>query len=464
MAETNVLIYLNQVTIARNGHRILDDLSVQIRSGECWAVVGPVGSGKTTFLRVLAGQVPAPLGTLTRRSTVAFVSFREESGQFSYGRYFYQQRYQATMSDDAPVLRTYLQPPGSLANSALIQELGLVPLLDLSLLKLSNGQTRKARIAKALLQQPALLLLDNPFVGVDAASRADLTAWLGQLTGRGSTLVLVTELNDIPPFATHVLQLGGASWAGPKGAYAARTDRHDSGPVPTLQTPPQPTDFTDVFQLNRVTVRYGERLILDNLTWTVRAGERWALLGPNGVGKSVVLSLLYGDHPQAYANDVSVFGRRRGQSGESIWEVKRRIGFVSPELHLYFPQHLTARQVVLTGLTDTLTAPVKVTSATETDLLELTRYFGVSALLSRPFGTLSTGEQRVILLIRALIKNPPVLLLDEPFQALDDQRIQLARQLLDALPDKTLLFVTHDRRELPDSVDRTFELSRVAST
>lgn len=463
MIEAHVLIELNRVTIARNGHQVLDDLSVQICSGECWAVVGPVGSGKTTFLQVLAGQVPVPSGTLTRHSTVAFVSFREESGQFSYGRYFYQQRYQATMSDDAPVLRTYLQPFGSLVDSALVQLLGLAPLLDLSLLKLSNGQTRKARIAKALLQQPALLLLDNPFVGVDATSRADLTTWLGQLAGR-ATLVLVTEPNDIPSFATHVLQLNGTSWAGPKGAYAARTGRYDSGPVPTLQTPPQPTDFTEVFRLNRVTVRYGERLILENLTWTVRAGERWALLGPNGAGKSVLLSLLYGDHPQAYANDVSVFGRRRGRAGESIWEVKRRIGFVSPELHLYFPQHLTARQVVLTGLTDTVTPPAKVASATETDLVELARYFAVSTLLSRPFGMLSTGEQRVILLIRALIKNPPVLLLDEPFQALDDQRIQLARQLLDALPDKALLFVTHDRRELPDSVDRTFELSRVASS
>lgn len=459
MAAPTVLIELNNVTIVRNSQRILHDVSVQIRSGECWAVVGPVGSGKTTFLRVLAGQIPVPLGKLTKHSAASFVSFKEESRQFSYGSYFYQQRYQATMSDDAPTLQTYLQLANSSADTALIRQLGLEPLLDLSFLKLSNGQTRKARIARALLVRAPLLLLDNPFVGLDRVSRADLTAWLSQLTGHGSTLVLVTSPEEIPPFVTHTLNLEGGSWAGPNESCAAQAGQYDSRPVPALQTAPEPTDFTEVFRLNNVTVRYGERLILNQLNWTVRAGEKWALLGPNGAGKSIVLSLLYGDHPQAYANDVSVFGHRRGKSGESIWDVKRRIGFVSPELHLYFPQHLTARQVVLTGLTDTLTAPRTVSFATETDLAELAQYFGVSALLNRPFGTLSTGEQRLILMIRALIKNPSVLLLDEPFQAFDARSVYLARQLLDALPGKSLLFVTHDRGELPRSVDRSFELS-----
>lgn len=460
MTEKSTLIDLKKATINRNGQQILGELSVQIRLGECWAVVGPTGSGKTTFLQAVAGQIPLAAGTLTRPATVEFVSFREESRQFSYGSYFYQQRYQATMSDSAPVLRAYLQYANSAANELLIQQLGLTALLDVSFLKLSNGQTRKARIAKVLLQRSNALLLDNPFVGLDTDARADLTAWLESLVMRGSTLVLVTEPNDIPDFATHVLTLGGEGkgWAAPKATYTVPTDRPDSMPIPRLQTPAQRSDYTDVFRLNNVTVRYGERLILDNMTWTVRKGEKWAMLGPNGVGKSVVLSLLYGDHPQAYANDVSVFGHRRGKSSESIWDVKRRIGFVSPELHLYFPQHLTARQVILTGLTDTLTVPTKVMPVTEADLTKLAQYFGVSALLNRPFGTLSTGEQRLMLLIRALIKNPPVLLLDEPFQAMDTQHIQLARQLLGTLADKTLIFVTHDRRELPNCVDRIIDL------
>ncbi len=459
MTEKSILIDLNGVAINRNGQRVLSKLSVQIRLGECWAVVGPTGSGKTTFLQAVTGQIPVAAGSLTRQATVEFVSFKEESRQFSYGQYFYQQRYQATMSDGALVVLTYLQYAESAANAFLIQQLGLTALLDVSFLKLSNGQTRKARITKALLQRPTALLLDNPFAGLDTVARADLTAWLKGLVTQGSTLVLVTEPNEIPAFATHVLTLDeGEGWAEPKATYMGPADRHDSRPIPTLQTPSQQTDHTDVFRLNNVTVRYGERLILDNMTWTVRKGEKWAMLGPNGVGKSVVLSLLYGDHPQAYANEVSVFGHRRGKSPESIWDVKRRIGFVSPELHLYFPQHLTARQVILTGLTDTLTVPTKVAPLTEADLTKLADYFGVSTLLNRPLGMLSTGEQRLMLLIRALIKNPPVLLLDEPFQAMDAQHIQLARRLLDTLADKSLVFVTHDRRELPNCVNQIVEL------
>ncbi|MDB5243383.1 MAG: transporter [Spirosoma sp.] len=463
MAEPNVLVALEKVTINRRNEPVLRDLSLQIRAGDCWAVVGKIGSGKTTFLQVLAGQLPAPVGTLTRHAAVSFVSFKEESHRFSYGDYFYQQRYQATMSDTAPIVRQYLQLTESPDDIRLIEQLGLAPLLDLSFIKLSNGQTRKARIAKALLSQSPLILLDNPFVGLDRATRVDLTTWLSSLVGQGSTLVLVTGLEAIPSFVTHVLNLDAGSWAGTNDSYPAKapTGQQNNSPLPVVQTPIKPLDFTDVFRLHNVTVRYGERLILTNLTWTVQAGEKWALLGPNGVGKSVLLSLLYGDHPQAYANDVSVFGHRRGKSNESIWEVKRRIGFVSPELHLYFPLHLTARQVVLTGLTDTLTVPKSVSSATENDLTELAQYFGMFNRLNCPFGTLSTGEQRLTLLIRALIKNPPVLLLDEPFQALDNSSINLARQLLDALPDKSLLFVTHDQRELPSSVDRTFELGFV---
>jgi len=209
-----------------------------------------------------------------------------------------------------------------------------------------------------------------------------------------------------------------------------------------------------------VTVRYGDVVILKAINWTVRAGERWALLGPNGAGKSVLLSLLYGDHPQAYANDVSVFGYRRGKAGESIWDVKRRIGFVSPELHLYFPQSLSVRQVALTGLTDTLTPPKRVSAETETDLINLLTYFGLADTMNRSFGTLSAGEQRLVLVIRAFLKNSPVLLLDEPFQAIDAQHVQLIRQLIDSLTEKTILFVTHDLRELPTSIDQIFSLQR----
>jgi molybdate transport system ATP-binding protein len=424
-----------------------------------------MGSGKTTLLRVMAGQLPVQTGAITRPQSVAFVSFREESNHFSYSNYFYQQRYQATMSDDreggkVPTLRDFLQIDDSAEAFMQVKRLGLEPLLDESLIKLSNGQTRKARIGRALLQQPAVLVMDNPFVGLDAAFRNELTVWLSELVSHGLTLVWVTEPNDIGPFVTHVIALRGGvvQWAGLSREYAFADPVYNVPPLPPLLTPAQPTDFREAFRLGNVTVRYGDKVILNAVNWTVRAGERWALLGPNGAGKSVLLSLLYGDHPQAYANDVSVFGHRRGKTGESIWDVKRRIGFVSPELHLYFPQHLTARQVALTGMTNTLTVPTRIAPETEADLQSLLAYFNLADEANRTFGTLSAGEQRIVLLIRALLKNPAVLLLDEPFQALDAYYSQLSRQLLNSLPHKTMLFITHNRSELPNCIDQFFTI------
>jgi molybdate transport system ATP-binding protein len=213
-----------------------------------------------------------------------------------------------------------------------------------------------------------------------------------------------------------------------------------------------------VLDLRHVSVRYGAKRILEDISWTVRTGERWAVLGPNGSGKTTLLSLVSGDHPQAYANDVRVFGRRRG-TGESIWDVKRRIGLVSPELHLYFTEPLTAGRVAATGFTDTMAAR-PTTPAQEATVRWLLGDFGLADVTDRPFARLSTGQQRLVLLVRALVKEPELLILDEPFQGLDHSTIEHARTWLDAhlRPVQTLVMVTHHPEELPRSVTRVLQL------
>lgn len=466
MSVDDRLFSLNDLSVKRGAETVLVNVSITIDRGQCWAVVGPIGSGKTTLVQVLAGQLPAMRDQLRQRTQATLVSFREESHQFSYTRHFYQQRYQATLVDDqdgkpALTVRGYLAPVWSDEALALVQRMGIEPLLDVEFLKLSNGQTRKARIAKVLLQHPAMLLLDNPFVGLDARFRAELIEWLGELVQNGQPLMLVADETTLPAFVTHVVKLdkGQVAWAGPRVDFVPAIPAGSDWAVPVLQTPPQPADFTEAFRLTDVTVRYGDKKLLEAVNWTVQAGERWALLGHNGAGKSILLSVLYGDHPQAYANQVHVFDHRRGKPGTSIWDVKRRIGFVSPELHLYFPRHLTARQVGLTGLTDTLVVPIRVSAEAQHDLDTLLHYFGIDHLANRTFGTLSTGEQRLTLLIRALLKNAAMLILDEPFQALDARQVALARNLLDSLSRKTIVFVTHDSAELPASINHRADIS-----
>jgi molybdate transport system ATP-binding protein len=304
-----------------------------------------------------------------------------------------------------------------------------------------------------------VLIVDEPFIGLDDGGRTEVRTQLDKLRTEGTRLVLITAPDAIPDWVTHVLELDcqRVAFVGPRPAY--RSKPH--GPRPAAPAPPATPPAgraQPVIELRHVHVSHGGRPILRDVSWTVRARERWAVLGPNGAGKTTLLSLLCGDHPQAYSNDITVFGRRRG-GGESIWDVKRRIGLVSPEMHLYFTEPLSAERAAATGFFDVLVAR-PTTAAQDAAVRELFGYFGVTDLADRPFGRLSSGQQRVVLLIRALVKDPTLLILDEPFQVLDATTQQRARAWIDdrLAADRTVLFVTHNEAELPRSVTRRLRL------
>jgi molybdate transport system ATP-binding protein len=243
-------------------------------------------------------------------------------------------------------------------------------------------------------------------------------------------------------------------WSGPRSDWQPLTTALEED----HETPEVASEREPVIELNDVHVQHGGKKILDGLNWTVRAGERWALVGPNGSGKSTLISLICGDHPQAYSNDVKLFGKPRG-SGESIWDLKRRMGLVSPEIHLYFSEPLTATATAATGFFDVL-AYRKTTPEQEATIRDFFDYFGITTLADRPFARLSTGQQRLVLFIRALVKRPEVLLLDEPFQGLDAPAIAKARSWLDnnLTPDQALIFVSHDPMEIPRCVTKRLTL------
>jgi molybdate transport system ATP-binding protein len=436
------LICCENVTVVRpDGRAAIRDLTWSVRAGETWAVVGPVGSGKTTLLETLLGRRRVTAGTLTRPAgPLAFVPFQEDVGRFSYARHYYQQRFNFVEEPDDVPLREFLGP----AAWPWADRLGLGGRLDQSVIQLSNGQMRRARLARSLAARPEWLLLDDPFLGLDAAGRDDLSIYLDTYVRSGGRLILTADAARVPAWVTHRLELPGP---GPRV-----TPPDQASPPPPIPSP------APVVELRDVTVGYPGRPILDGLTWTVRRGERWAVLGPNGAGKSTLLSLLCGDHPQAYAQDVRLFGRRRG-TGETIWDVKRRVGLSSPELHLYFRTALTAARVAATGFHDVLTDR-PTTPAQDARVACLFGELGIGPLLNRPFNQLSTGEARLVLLVRAVVKEPELLILDEPFQAIDSATARAARRWLDRVltPDQALVFVTHHAEEIPDSVTRTLRL------
>lgn len=476
---SDVVFRLDRATVVRpTGETVFADLSWEIRGGETWAIVGPVGAGKTALtdvllgrLRVTSGSAEWPLLERLRAAgraatfpseVIGRVAFKEESRLFSYGRHYYQQRFNFIEPDDDLTLDQFLRSgtgATDAATSAVATRLGIEHLRPLSLIKLSNGQTRRARIAKALLAHPELLILDEPFIGLDAAGRREVADMLRQLQseGVGVGLVLITHPDTVPGWVTHVLVLEDRriTFSGFREEFAARpTAPTTSSRVSEVARP----TAEPIIELRDVSVVHGGKPILDRVTWTVRAGERWAVLGPNGSGKTTLLSLLCGDHPQAYSNDVWVFGRRRG-SGESIWDVKRKIGLVSPEMHLYFSEPLTADRAAATGFFDVLVSR-PTTPEQDAAVRELFAFFEISELAARPFGRLSTGQQRIVLLIRSLVKDPPLVILDEPFQVLDARTVEKARAWIDdrLAPDRTVLFVTHNEAELPLTIKRRLRL------
>jgi len=447
----------DNATIARVGvGPVVHDLTWTIEPGRTWAVVGPVAAGKTSVVEALQGKHQIAAGALHRPDidparAVAVVGFREDSWRFSYSRHYYQQRFNFIEPNDDRTLADFL----GTAPDDLTDRLGLNGLFDRSLIQLSNGQMRRARLARALHRRPTLLVLDDPFCGLDAAGRADVSALLGGLVAAGQDVLLVCPADAVPPWVSDVLELtaGRVTWRGPRRDY--RTPAVASKDVKPPSQPPGDV----ILDLKDVTVRYGDVAVLDRVTWAVRAGERWAVLGPNGSGKTTLLSLLCGDHPQAYSNAVTLFGQRRG-TGESIWDIKRRVGLLSPELHLYFTEPLTAEQAAGTGFHDGLVAK-RLTGGQRERLRMLFAEVAPAVPLDRPFARLSSGEQRLALLVRALVKEVPLLILDEPFQALDPATMARARSWLDRHlgPSQTLLFVTHHAAELPASVTHRLTLS-----
>ena len=469
-ANSLPLIEINHLTFSRlTGPPILKDLSWTIREGETWAMVGPVGAGKSTLAALLCGKHLVPTGSIrwplidrlrelgrsvnSPSEVIKHVSFREESRLFSYSGYYYQQRFEFADIDAPLTLEQFLRQGSSASDEevhSVAGRLGVEACLSRAFMKLSNGQSRRARIARALLAKPELLILDDPFLGLDTAGRTDVADFLGNLVVSGLRLILITPQDALPSWVTHMLTLRREA-----ASVAPTASTSNTGIFASVS---QETHDEIPIELRNVTVAHGGQEILRDVNWTVKTGERWAVLGPNGSGKTTLLSLLCGDHPQAYCNDVRLFGRRRG-TGESIWDVKRRVGLVSPELHLYFTAPLSAARTAATGFFDVLTDRL---TTLEQDAVIRTLFdqFGISALANRPFAQLSTGEQRLVLLVRALVKRPPLLILDEPFQGLDTHTMEMIRDWLDGNlgADQTLLVVSHHAEEIPGSVTRRLRL------
>jgi molybdate transport system ATP-binding protein len=335
----------------------------------------------------------------------------------------------------------------------LLETFGLGNLVDSFVINLSNGEQRKLELVRALAEKPDLLVLDNAYTGLDSSARPLLTEMLETLIARGQTLVMTgLELSDFPPSVNRFFALNKEK----SGMVSLPNEISTSNlqPVELQHETPAWADseYNELVYLNDVSLQYGERKILDRINWMIKAGERWSLSGPNGSGKTSLLNLIFADNPKAYGCNIRLFGKQKG-TGESIWDIKARIGFVSPELHQYLPQHQSVIDVICSGFSEaegTFKNPTGYQRDVARRWLKTLNYAEIAGKL---FGELSTSSQRIVLLLRTLIKNPPLLILDEPFQGLDAARVRLLKNLLNRIAGESnsaMIFVTHIPEELPE--------------
>jgi molybdate transport system ATP-binding protein len=482
---------MEHITVRYLDKTLFNTLSWQINKGEQWAITGPGGSGKTALLNTILGKFNIINGSIHHhfyddycrhhtitdpwfnyRNLVAMVghhhTFRNLSNTTT--DFYYQQRFNSMDADNSPTVMEYLEITEL---PALVHPLRIAPLMEKRLIKLSNGETRRVMIARALLQQPQLLMLDNPYIGLDVQARKDFSRMINEIINGGATVLLATTPHEIPEHITHVLTLENGAIT---GKYTRSEFIRLPLPAPvTISLPEMETDkiaalvqnghnsqFETIVRMEDIHIKYGENTILNGINWTVKPNDKWALLGPNGAGKSTLLSLVNGDNPQAYANKLWLFDRKRG-SGESIWDIKKKIGFVSPELHQYFTSRDNCLQVVCSGFSDVIGSTKPATAGQQQVARDWMSVLDIAVYETTPFKQVPESAQRLTLLARALVKNPPLLIFDEPCQGLDAQQKlhfkKVIEQLCAHMP-VTLIFVTHYEEELPDCVDKFIRLNK----
>jgi molybdate transport system ATP-binding protein len=472
-------------TLRIRDRRILPDTDWVIERHQNWAVLGPNGAGKSTLLRAFTGRTPVVGGSIRRYrpsaqpNAIGFISFelhqqliaRDQAGDASR---CFSGDLDSWLTVEQIVERVRHQGSRNRRPvDRMLSAFDVASLMPRPIRKLSTGEMRKVLILRAVMQAEDMLILDEPFAGLDQGSRQQLTAALDALVQTGMQIVLATHrYENILPAISHILLLkeGGVFRKGPRAAVltpSVLSRVFGSRPVDAY-TPPvvyrshSTADLRGktVVEIKNATVRYGSAVVFENLSWRMKRGENWAIVGPNGSGKTTLLQLITADHPQAYSNEVYLFGKRRG-SGESIWEIKQRLGQLSSEFQIDYRKAIRSFDVVLSGFFSSVGLYRRASDHQREVAAAWMRKLGLAHLKERRYDLLSFGEKRLVLLARAMVTSPPILVLDEPCQGLDPYHRRRILEWIDSICDALdtqLLYVTHHIHERPACITHVFDL------
>ncbi|OWV27847.1 molybdate ABC transporter ATP-binding protein ModF [Halomonas campaniensis] len=484
-------IQLNKATISFDDRFTLSEIDWIIEPHQHWVITGTNGSGKSALAAALAGVGKIEAGTIQGLpNNVGLVSFEAQAELIA----------KELKKDDADIMDVislgtpvsemiFEQCQDPELASELVEKFGLTKLLDRAFRKLSTGETRKVMLIRALSSKPDLLILDEPFDGLDVDTLAMLQAHLASIIDTVPMVMVLNRFDEMPDFITHVAYLDkerlekkrGDKKRGDSGRLAFTVERQDeaafnelyqllhlkttdlslpeadpASKLPALD-PSQP-----LVKLKQATIQYGDTVIVDKLDWTIEQGQHWQLSGPNGSGKTCVLSLITGDHPQCYTNDIFVFGFQRG-NGESIWQIKQFIGYVSTALQWEYRVSTSCKNVIISGFYDSIGVYTKATDHQKKIADQWLVLLGMQERADQPFNKLSYGDQRLLLIARAMVKHPPLLILDEPCLGLDDMNRQLVLALIEKIcagKETTVLYVNHHTEDKIKEIDNHLSLEK----
>ncbi|WP_219224406.1 ATP-binding cassette domain-containing protein [Pedobacter antarcticus] len=465
-------VHIANLTVKYQQKLVLQGLNWVINRHENWLLCGTSGSGKTTLAKAIAGLVPVynneiQLNFNPENPLPAQVYYVANWYQFKDleggSNFYYQQRYNSQTTATTATVRAELEEFGKENNlewdalDRILSALGYIEVIDSTLIQLSSGEHKKLQLVKAVWLKPQLLILDQPYNGLDTRSRQNLNTLLEEISAEGTQLVVVGNETELPAAVNRFAEIkdGVLQEISGEGRAVNAVEIHNE-PVPAfLNQSAVPVSEEHIIRMIDVNITYSGKRVLKDINWEVISGEKWLLQGHNGSGKSTLLSLICGDHPQAYANNFHLFGSKRG-SGESIWDIKKRIGLISPELHWYFDASATVWETVASGFFDSSGLFCNPGSTKHAQVDELISYFGLTAYQNTLMNVLPLGKQRLALLARTIIKNPEILILDEPCQGLDQQQTQHFNKLVDELcgHGTTLIYVGHFESQLPSCLEK----------
>jgi molybdate transport system ATP-binding protein len=357
------------------------------------------------------------------------------------------------------------------SNQRLIEQLRLGHVLDSGYRQLSSGESRKLLILKAISEGAVHLLIENPYDGLDIESCAEFDRIMKLLIDRGlAIMVVLSRFSDIPPWCTHLawIEAGVMVESGSVGEVRGRIEsKQNNGDWKLIIEDFQENNLgageVELIRLVDGHARYGERTIFSGFDFVVKQHQHTLISGPNGAGKSTLLGLVTGDHQDCYTNELYLFGNRRG-SGESIWDIKKEMGIVSPALHRehYIPGNCL--HIVVSGFFDSIGLYSKPTPYQLERAAAWLSVIGLASLQQKPFRTVSYGEQRLILIARALIKMPRLLVLDEPTHGIDDANRARLLDFLELIVERrisTIVYVSHRRDEFRDFFRQHVDFGRL---